>query len=189
MHTRRLVCTILVDILFIFGTYKSSNRYQHSFYFKFVIIFCRAFILAPDQTEETIVRIFVNLNESCGPFSPISFGVDFEKSLSNAIIKVFGEDCEIWYCFFHLGQNVVRYVSRKDAVKFRQDKDFATRVRCLTALAFLPVEEVVEAFEELIQWDKNQPEPKLPADLVNYFEKNYIGKLLRTGRKQRKIPR
>ena len=131
----------------------------------------------------------VNLNESCGPFSPTSFGVDFEKSLSNAIIKVFGEDCEIWYCFFHLGQNVVRYVSRKDAVKFRQDKDFATRVRCLTALAFLPVEEVVEAFEELIQWDKNQPEPKLPADLVNYFEKNYIGKLLRVGRKQRKIPR
>ena len=59
----------------------------------------------------------------------------------------------------------------------------------MTALAFLPVEEVVEAFEELIQWDKNQPEPKLPADLVNYFEKNYIGKLLRTGRKQRKIPR
>ena len=129
------------------------------------------------------------MNDSCGPFSPISFGVDFEKSLSNAVIKVFGEDCEIWYCFFHLGQNIVRRVSVKYAVKFRQDKEFATRVRCLTALAFLPVDEVIDAFEELIQWDKNQSEPKLPEDLIKYFEKNYIGNLLREGRKQRKIPR
>ena len=149
----------------------------------------RAFILAPNQKEETLVRIFKEFNESCGPFNPKSFGVDFEKGQSNAIKIVFGEDCEIWYCFFHLGQNVVRKVSEKNAIKFRQNKEFATRCRSLTGLAFLHPDDVVEAFEEFIQWDKNQPEPMLPEDLVKYFEKNYIGNLLRVGRKQRKIPR
>ena len=59
----------------------------------------------------------------------------------------------------------------------------------MTALAFLPVDEVIDAFVELVAWDKAQPEPKLPEDLIKYFEKNYIGNLVKEGRKQRKIPR
>ena len=57
------------------------------------------------------------------------------------------------------------------------------------ALAFLPPEEVIEAFEDLVKFDKEHPSKLnlLPAEFVAYFEKNYIGKIVR--RSTRQTPR
>lgn len=55
----------------------------------------------------------------------------------------------------------------------------------------MPTDEVIDAFEELISWDKNHPTEKnlIPEYVASYFEKTYIGSIVRTGRKGRKTPR
>lgn len=80
-------------------------------------------------------------------------------------------------------------VRKKFQTKYSHDKEFATRIRCLTALAFLPIEEVCDGFEELIAWDKSKEEPLIPQYVIDYFETYYIGKPLKKGGKQRKTPR
>ena len=61
--------------------------------------------------------------------------------------------------------------------RYHNDEDLAVSVRMIPALAFVPLDKVVEAFETL--------QDSLPAELegvINYFEDTYIGHLLRRRR-------
>ena len=150
------------------------------------------FILAPNATEVTYKRIYTHLNE-LGDFDHESMGIDFELANRNAFQDVFDEDAKIWYCHFHLSKNLIKKICEKNKARYQSkiEKEFTTRCRSLAALAFVPVEEVIDAFEELVSWDKNHPTEKnlIPDDVISYFEKTYIGSIVRTGRKGRKTPR
>ena len=124
-----------------------------------------------------------------GEFKPESVRIDFEFANTKAIEAIYGEDTEVWYCLFHLNQNCQRKICEKHKQRYQTDKDFATRCRMVPALAFLPPDEVIEAFEELVKFDKEHPSiPNLlPHEYVTYFEKNYIGKVVR--RNTRTTPR
>ena len=54
------------------------------------------------------------------------------------------------------------------------------------ALAFIPPEEVIEAFLELVKYDKEHPSSPnlLPPEFVTYFERYYIGKVVRRDTRQ-----
>ena len=120
-------------------------------------------------------------------------GIDFELANRNAFLDAFDEDVDIWYCHFHLSKNVTKKVFEKNKALYqsKNGREFATRCRMLSALAFVPNDEVIDTFEELIAWDKNHPTEKslIPDYVIAYFEKNYIGSIVRAGRKGRKTPR
>ena len=154
--------------------------------------FSRVFVLAPNATEETYKKIYDQL-KTLGDFDPESMGIDFELANRNAFMDAFDEEPEIWYCHFHLSKNIIKKICEKNKARYqsKKEKEFATRCRCLAALAFVPVDEVIDTFEELVAWDKNHATEKnlIPDDLISYFEKNYIGSIVRSGRKGRKTPR
>ena len=150
------------------------------FFAKFFLFIYRAFALLPDKSEKTYKRFWEALN-TIGDFKPESVRIDFEFANTKAIEATYGEDTEVWYCLFHLNQNCQRKICEKHKQRYQTDKEFATRCRMVPALAFLPPDEVIEAFEELVKFDKEHPSlPNLlPTEYVTYFEKNYIGKVVR----------
>ncbi|XP_040075006.1 uncharacterized protein LOC120847359 isoform X2 [Ixodes scapularis] len=66
----------------------------------------------------------------------------------NAIQKVL-PDTKCHRCLFHLGHAIYKHVQEyKLQPQYNRDKSFATSVRMLTALAFLPYERIRERFAE-----------------------------------------
>ena len=132
------------------------------------------------------------LVKTLGDFQPESCGLDFELAHANAFIQMFGEDVFIWYCLFHLYENCREKVFESNRARYLNpnEAEFATRCRMLPALAFLPDGDIIIGFEELLEYDENHPEtPNLiPEELIEYFEKNYIGKPGKR-RNTRRIPR
>ena len=55
------------------------------------------------------------------------------------------------------------------------------RVRCFLALAFLPIDDVVDEFEELVDDDG------ILQSLVSYFENTYIGPIRGRGSSKRRL--
>ena len=53
--------------------------------------------------------------------------------------------------------------------RYQTDAEFNNKIKCSTALAFLPVHDVIDGFIELLD-DNN-----LPQELVSYFEMHYTG--------------
>ena len=58
------------------------------------------------------------------------------------------------------------------------DDTFRANVRMIAALAFVPVDDIIPAFEALTEHCGADEEPKL-----DYFEANYIGELRRARRR------
>ena len=97
---------------------------------------------------------------------------DFELAAINAFQAAF-PGVEMTGCHFHLGQNIWRRL-QADGLQSRYiaDGDFASRVKCLTALAFVPPDQVAAAYEELVGSDDFREFDSL----LDYFEDNYIGR-------------
>ena len=70
-----------------------------------------------------------------------------------------------------MDKSIDRYVPIETCLKITLYTELSIQIRCLPALAFLPIEDVVDAFEELIDIEDSL----LPPDLVSYFENTYIG--------------
>jgi hypothetical protein len=88
-------------------------------------------------------------------------------------------DTTITGCYFHLCQSVIRKVNEV-GLKTVYESDDAVRgyVRCLPALAFVPVDDVVEAFDLLA--DTMPDDIEHLAELTSFFEHTYV-----RGRRQR----
>ena len=75
--------------------------------------------------------------------------------------------CSSEGCFFHLSKRLDYHVKMQ---KYKDDTDFRIRVKKLSALAFIPVADVIPAFESL---STHFLQDELP--LLAYFEKTWIG--------------
>ena len=59
--------------------------------------------------------------------------------------------------------------------------EFSVKIRSLAALAFLSVQDVIMAFEELCEDDD------IPVQLLQYFETNYVGEVRGRGRRRNRL--
>ena len=123
------------------------------------------FALLPNKRTKTYNNFLETVKALLPEANPTSFVCDFEKSLQNAISSTF-EDATITGCYFHLAQSHRRQLGSilNDATSSE-----LLRIKKIRTLAFLPEEDVVEAFEEL----KVAVPPRL-TEFVVYFEKNYV---------------
>jgi len=97
------------------------------------------------------------------------FGI---SSYINAFTSVY-PSCQITACFFHVSQCLWRKIQQEGLQTiYSTDVDFAVNAKMLAALAFVPLQDIVKAFEELINY---LPESILP--IADYFEDNFIGRL------------
>jgi hypothetical protein len=96
--------------------------------------------------------------------APRSVQIDYELASKAAFIEAFPQ-MHIYGCYFHLGQSLWRKIQENGLQPFyMQNENVQMALKMLLALAFLPVFEVSEAFDELVA---DFPPKIMP--LVNYF--------------------
>lgn len=139
-----------------------------------------------DKESETYTEIFSNLLRLQPKLNPTDVMLDFEKGAIKAVENAFPL-AEIHLCLFHFGQNVWRHVQSCGLQQiYASDPDFAHNIKMLTALAFVPVDSVVSAYEELVQtdfFDENSESEYTDQiqTLLTYFQSTYIHRIDKKG--------
>ena len=111
--------------------------------------------------------------------SPRSIMIDFEIASRNTLQEVFPE-ATIQGCFYHLSQAIYRKVQSIGLQQeYQTNVDLSLKIRMLAALAFVPVDDIVESFEHLAASMPDETQP-----ITDYFEDTYIGRRQRHGRRQ-----
>ena len=132
------------------------------------------FALLPDKRKETYTRLFRKLKSWLSEFSTTwdfeSYLSDFEKGAYLAAKDVFTGIREEG-CFFHMAKRLDLHVKQLGLMpKYQIDMGFRTRVKCLAALAFIPVSDLVAVYEALSTTFLADEIP-----ILHYFESTWIG--------------
>ena len=128
---------------------------------------CPQFIMYP------IIIIFWHNYLALLPLSvadlPLTFISDYEKASINALSSVFPR-VEHQGCLFHFAQSLYRKVVELGLKsQYHNDKSFNLKIRCYTALAILPVLDVIDGFDEITE------DEIVPEEFITYFQSTYIG--------------
>lgn len=140
------------------------------------------FALLPNKTEETYSRLFAQLKILEPQLAPTSIMTDFEQAAINAM-RVQFPGVQHRGCFFHFCQCIWRKIQAAPGLQqmYANDPEVALKMRMLTALAFVPSADVVQAFEELIE---NVEFPGEAQSVIDYFEDTWIGRPGRNNRRR-----
>lgn len=171
------------------GTFKSS---PNAFYQVFTLHCLHAngavpcvYALLPDKTQETYTTFFEVVNQKAEHPRPETVMCDYELAAMNAVRTVF-PDVQVTGCFFHLKQSIYRQaVDGGLRQQYVTDENIRAHIKMLGSLAFVPPSDVVNSFEEIME-DGDFPEEV--TDLYDYFEKTYIGRRMRRGRRAPRFP-
>ncbi|CAF1618235.1 unnamed protein product, partial [Rotaria magnacalcarata] len=171
--------------LLVDGTFKVSPSIFYQLYAMHVVyrnaVLPVVFALLPNKTEQTYRRLINKLSELCPSWNPKSIMMDFEKAVMNAFAEKFittTNQSTISGCFFHLQQSIQRKVQELGLkTNYEQDPVFAHHVNKIAALAFLPLNDVGQGFDDLFN-----SLPPILHPLLNYFEDTYVGRHRPQGR-------
>lgn len=147
------------------------------------------YVLTTDKSQRTYEEIFLQLKSMRPQMNPTDFTIDFEKAAMRAIVESF-PDADIHGCNFHFGQNFWRHVQTVGLQSvYSSDADFALNIRLLLALAFVPIESVSDAFDELMTTEFYSEESESVhseaiQNLVQYFQITYVYRIDRTGKRK-----
>ena len=105
------------------------------------------YILLPNKTEVTYRHVLDAIKVFTPLVNPETITTDFEKAAITAALDTF-PNVEVHGCFFLLCQNIFRKLQTTGhQERYQNDEDFSLSVRMIGALAFVPLGNVVEAFE------------------------------------------
>lgn len=131
------------------------------------------YMLLPKKNERTYESAFSALEEIAEKYQcelePEHILLDFEIAEINAV-KRFFPGTNLHGCFFHLNQSFFRKLTHLK-LKSIYSKDFTIQLayKKVVALAFLPSQEIPNAFQEL---QKTIPEPL--CNFLNYVSEFYV---------------
>ncbi|CAF1257971.1 unnamed protein product [Rotaria sordida] len=120
--------------------------------------------------KSVIILLVYGLLIEPDDFEPASILSDFESGTIKTIKEVFPNIIHRG-CLFHFGQCVWRHIQDNGlSKKYQEDECFRSNVRKLLSLPFVPVDDVVAAFQ-MIEGDFDDD----AEVLMEYFEKTWIG--------------
>lgn len=138
-------------------------------------------MLTTNKTYGTYRAIFRAIKKELPNWEPTQITVDFEMATIKAAREVF-PNAKIQGCNFHLAKNVVKNLGTHGLKKrYETDGKFAAEIRQLIAMAFVPVNLVLETWDLFIRNSKtlNKKEQKkdvnINAFINDYFVNHYIG--------------
>ncbi len=143
------------------------------------------YFLLPNKTRETYTKMFNILKEGVQQ-QPNRLLLDNELVVHTAFHEVYPR-VVISGCFFHLRQSVQRKVQNLGLKqRLEQDIKFAVLIKSITALAFVPPDQVEALFDNL---SKAFPEDEATDQLLFYFKSTYIQRtILRRRRRTAMFP-
>lgn len=142
------------------------------------------FALLPSKSEDTYSRLFAQMKNMLPTANPDSVMTDFESATVNAFHYEYPNTTQRG-CFFHFTQCLYRKIQDNGLQhKYCTEADFALTMRMLSGLAFVPVPEVIAAFDRLCD---SGMFPAEAQPVLDYFEDNWIGRPQR--RNRRRAPR
>lgn len=138
------------------------------FNFKYIYIF---FLGKSEKNYMRVHQEIINIfNDKNFPLEKKTIIQDFEIAAINAARKVYSGNAIIHGCFFHLSQSFLKKVCSIGLKKqYSTNMNINTYVKMYMALAFLPCEDIITAFEE-IKLDT----PKELEDFITYVSEYYI---------------
>ncbi|XP_070550800.1 uncharacterized protein [Ptychodera flava] len=136
------------------------------------------YALLPNKQQDTYLGVLRQLLYVNANLDPQTVLIDYEQAAKSAIEEVF-PNATLKGCFYYLSQNIYRKVQSAGLqAMYQRDSDFEISIRMLAATAYIPEDEVIDAFEYLAQNMPYEAEP-----IVDYFENNYIGRQRRHSRR------
>ena len=136
------------------------------------------YCLLSNKTNESYGIVLHEIKRLVPLAAPKKILVDFERAAMTAFSEVFPE-ATITGCYFHLCQSVIRKVNEIGLkTDYEGNSEVRGFVRCLAALAYVPAEDVIEAFELLVETAPDEIDHL--DELTTFFEHTYL-----RGRRQR----
>lgn len=141
-----------------------------------VAVYC----LLPNKTRITYDILLKQIKILIPSANPERILVDFETAAISAYQTAF-PNATISGCYFHLCQSVLRRVNELGMKQAYETNQIVCKaVRCISALALVPTEDVAEAFD-LLSAEIYEVHDRMP-ELLLYFEHTYIRGRQRPGR-------
>ena len=138
-----------------------------------------SYALLPNKRIATYVEMLTEVQRLTHNAMPRSIMIDFEFSMLSALNQIYPGIPQVG-CLFHLSKNVFRRVQDIGLQQnYLTDPVFRGNIRMIPALSFVPVQDVIIAFDELCNHCGIDEQP-----VLDYFETNYIGEQ----RRGRRLP-
>uniref|UniRef100_A0A914I467 MULE transposase domain-containing protein n=1 Tax=Globodera rostochiensis TaxID=31243 RepID=A0A914I467_GLORO len=173
------------------GTFKSAPElwYQiwviHGMFRGRVMPFVYALLPNKQQCtyERALERILSGIDDVRPGWRPTTLVIDFEKAEMNAFERLI-PGIATHGCYFHFNQSIWRQIQNLGLSGFYlENAEFRSSLKCFAALAFLPVQDVQNAFNAiangLIEDFQDGDEGEMTGAITNfldYFEKNWVGR-------------
>ena len=107
------------------------------------------YALLPNKQQATYTIFFEILKQLQHTLAPTNLMVDFEIAILNAIDTSFPGTSKKG-CFFHFSQAIFRKIQSLGLQnRYKDDENSAHKVRMLAALVFVPLPDVIDAFESV----------------------------------------
>lgn len=155
--------------------------------------FALLYVLTTSKSKDAYDEIFREILSLEPRINPTDVMLDFEMAVMNSI-RHFLPLCQIHGCFFHFTQNIWRHIQTVGLqTAYTNDGNFALKIRLLIALAFVPVDNVIDAYAQLIETEffseENQSEHTgAIQNLLAYFQSTYIYRIsIRNGNRQKPL--
>ena len=176
------------------GTFKSAPRFFVQLFTIFGQMEDGTFIpliywLLPNKAAETYDSVFDKISELIGEGDPDTVMSDYESATLNVFKKYFPTTTQRG-CHFHFQQCLWRKIQSESSIltKYKSDTYFSFHLKYLPALAFLPAEDVITAYEEIIKMPFFVENGTVLKPFVQYFQETWVGKKRRGRRTQPMFP-
>jgi len=139
-----------------------------------------AFFLLCEKSKVLYQEVFRKLKEYCFEsmnlvLNPKQFVTDFENAILSAISLEF-PNTQLQGCYFHFNQAIIKNLSKLQLKKlYKKNTFFFTLIKMLTSLAYLPINDVIQAFNELKTLISERFPEAVP--FLQYFENHWINNI------------
>lgn len=150
------------------------------------------FVLCCSKTQRTYEHILQKLIEIEPSIQPKIVIMDFERAVINAVRLLF-KSSQVAGCYFHFSGSLWKHVQGNGLqTSYAEDAMFALNIRMFLALAFVPVDHIERAFEELLKTEFCRDDESLDLNdelqaFITYFENTYIGAWSRDGKRKKPL--